>query len=96
VIAGRFSVLYPEQQTETKEDEMKKNIMLGIALATMLVSLSGCYAGYTDYDGDGRYYRDGRYDGDGRYYRDDRYDRDRGERHYYNRRERNHYDLQGE
>ncbi|MCX5871207.1 MAG: hypothetical protein NTY00_11380 [Deltaproteobacteria bacterium] len=69
---------------------MKKIIMLGMVLVTMLVSLGGCYAGYTDYD------RDGRYDGDGRYYRDGRYDSNRDERHYYYRDERHHYDLQGE
>lgn len=82
---------------------MKKNIMLGMVLVTMLASLGGCYAGYTDYDRDGRYDWEGRYDSDGRYYRNGRYyyrdggyDQDRGERRYYDRRERHYYDWYGE
>ena len=88
---------------------MKKNIMLGMVLATILASLGGCYVGYTEYDRDGIYDWEGRYDRDGRHYRDDRYyrdgryyyrdgryDRDRGERRYYHRRERRYYDWYGE
>ena len=75
---------------------MKKIIMLGMVLVTMLVSLGGCYAGYTDYERDGRHERDGRYYRDGSYYRDGRYDRDGDERHYYNRHERHYYELQGD
>ena len=52
---------------------MKKIIMLGMVLVTMLVSLGGCFVGYPDHDRDGG--RD----------RGERHDHDRGDRHYYDR-----------
>jgi len=54
---------------------MKKTILLTIALATMLVSLNGCFWGYPPGDDRGdRHERRDRDDRDGRY---DRYDHHR-------------------
>jgi hypothetical protein len=65
----------PGRQTKTKEDKMKKIILLGMVLMTTLVSLGGCFVGYPDHERD----RDGRHD------RGDRHDHDRGERYFYDR-----------
>lgn len=62
---------------------MKKIIMLGMVLMTMLVSLGGCFVGYPDHDRD----RDGRHD------RDRRHDHDRGERYLFNDRDGGHEQM---
>lgn len=53
---------------------MKRIILLGMVLVTMLVSLGGCFVGYPDHDR-----------GRGGHDRGERHDRDSGERHYYDR-----------
>jgi predicted small lipoprotein YifL len=52
---------------------MKRSIMLGMVLVTMLVSLGGCFVGYPEHD------RDGGHD------RGSRHENDRSDRHYHDR-----------
>jgi hypothetical protein len=71
------------ESAQSKEETMKKNILLAMVLVTMSALLGGCLVGLDDgrngrggYDRDGGHHRDGR---DGGYDRDG--DHDNNQRH---------------
>jgi len=58
----------------TKEDPMKRIIILGMVSVMMLLSIGGCLVGVDVDDRDGRHHRDGDRHRDGDHHRDQRHD----------------------
>ena len=64
----------------SRENAMKRIIMLAMVLVMLLISIGGCFVPWDEGGRDGRNGRDGRYDRDGGHDRNESHDRD-GERH---------------